>query len=62
MARHKLTPEECRRGGKARAQQESFKDACRAGFQATLERHPFYARHWLKQKIKASAEAKTKEH
>ena len=42
-----------RQGGKTRAAQPSMQDARRAGFWRTMETHPFYARKWLKKKIKA---------
>jgi hypothetical protein len=58
MPRHQLTKEEMSRGGKNRAKQESFKEACRAGFQATLAKHPYYARHGLKEKMQSNSSKK----
>jgi hypothetical protein len=40
-------------GGKTRAAQPSMQEARSAGFWATMESHPFFARKWLKHKIKA---------
>ncbi len=56
--RHKFTRDECQRGGRARASQASFVEACRKGFERTMETHPFYARKHLKKKIKAFNAAK----
>jgi hypothetical protein len=56
--RHVFTKEECRRGGKARAQQESFVEACSKGFWTTMERHPFFARHYLKSIIREYNQSK----
>jgi hypothetical protein len=58
MPRHEFTPEERSRGGKARSQQPSFKDACSKGFEVTMVRHPFFARKHLKAKIKQFNESK----
>lgn len=40
------------RGGKTRAAQPSMKEARSAGFWRTMELHPFFARKWLKKRIK----------
>lgn len=58
MPRHQFTPEERRRGGLTRSQQPSFVDACRKGFENVFITHPFFARKWLKKKIKAYNQAK----
>jgi hypothetical protein len=42
-----------RKGGKTRAAQESMTEARSKGFWTTMERHPFFARHWLKIIIKS---------
>jgi hypothetical protein len=42
-----------RRGGKARAVQESMTEARSKGFWRTMELHPFFARKHLRRKIKA---------
>lgn len=52
MSRHKFSKEESQRGGRIRAAQPSAKQAREKAFQVTMERHPFYARHHLKLKIK----------
>ena len=52
MVRHTFTPEERSRGGKTRCQQDSMTEARQRGFEITMERHPFFARHHLKLKIK----------
>lgn len=44
MPRHQFSREERQRGG--------FGEACRLGFQRTLERHPYYARKWLRRKLR----------
>lgn len=41
-----------RAGGKARAVQPSMQEARSTGFWTTMERHSFFARKWLKKKIK----------
>jgi hypothetical protein len=43
-------------GGKTRAAQPSMKEARSAGFWSTMDRHPFFARKWLKKKIKGQNE------
>jgi hypothetical protein len=58
MPRHQLTYAERSRGGKTRAAQSSFREACQKGFWATMEAHPYFARHWLKKKLKAARSAK----
>jgi hypothetical protein len=58
MPRRQFTTEERQRGGKTRAAQESFRDARSQGFWVTLDRHPFFARNWLKQQLRASNQAK----
>lgn len=40
------------RGGKTRSAQPSMTEARSKGFWTTMERHPFYARHHLRVKIK----------
>ncbi len=40
-------------GGKTRAAQPSMKEARSAGFWATMESHPFFARKHLRHKIRA---------
>ena len=50
--RHVFTREERRRGGLARSQQPDFVEACRKGFEVTMETHPFFARKHLKKIIK----------
>jgi hypothetical protein len=42
-----------RQGGKTRAAQPSMKEARSAGFWATMDSHPFFARKWLRKKIKS---------
>jgi hypothetical protein len=65
----RLTPEERlekyiriqtarQQGGKTRSAQPSMQEARRAGFWRTIETHPFYARKWLKKRIKAQAQAR----
>ena len=51
MPRHQFTDEERRKGGKTRAAQPSMQEARSRGFEVTCERHPFFARHYLKQII-----------
>jgi hypothetical protein len=58
MPRHKFTREESQRGGRARCTQPSMKEAREKGFQSTMDRHPFYARHHLKLKIKEENKAR----
>lgn len=58
MARYKFTKEDCVKGGKARAAQPSFREACSLGFWATMDKHPFFARKHLKKKINAYYKAK----
>jgi len=62
MPRHQLTHEERSRGGKTRAGQPSMKEARSKGFWATMESHPFFARHWLKLLIKAQNEKRAQNH
>jgi len=50
--RYRFSSEDCKKGGKARARQPDFVDACRKGFEKTMETHPFFARHHLKRIIK----------
>jgi hypothetical protein len=58
MPRHKFTPEESKRGGKARASQPDFVDACRRGFQATKEAHPYFVRHEVSKKIEPNKQVR----
>ena len=50
--RHQLSKEDCSKGGKIRKAQASYPDACRKGFQVTMERYPLFARKHLKAKIR----------
>ncbi len=43
-------------GGKTRAAQPSMQEARSAGFWATMESHPFFARKWLKKRIRRQAQ------
>lgn len=52
MPKHVFTQQERSRGGRTRSKQPDFVDACRKGFETTFERHPFFARHHLKMKIR----------
>lgn len=53
MPRHELTPEDRSRGGKTRAAQPSFIEACRKGFEATCAHHPYFVRKHLPKWISA---------
>jgi hypothetical protein len=58
MPRHKFTKEESQRGGRARCAQPSMKEAREKGFATTMDRHPFFARKWLKKQIKEENQAR----
>ncbi len=58
--RYQFTRADCRRGGLARAAQPSYTEMCSKGFWAVMEKHPFYARHYLKLKIRAYYAAKAR--
>lgn len=58
MPRHVFTVEERQRGGKARANQPSFVEACRLGFAATKAAHPYYVRHEVSKKIEPNKQAR----
>lgn len=47
MARHVFTKEECSKGGKNQPREIKV-IAGKRGFQTTMDRYPFMARHWLK--------------
>ena|SRR6266568_3988314 len=49
-----------KRGGKTRSAQPSMQEARSAGFWATMETHPFFARKWLRKKIKAQNQLRTR--
>ena len=51
--RYQFTREDCSKGGKARAAMPDFPEACSKGFWATMDKHPFFARKYLKKKIRA---------
>lgn len=53
MSRHIFTADERSRGGKARAAQPDYREMCQKGFSATLDKHPFFARKWLKKWIRS---------
>lgn len=59
--RYQFTHADRVKGGKARAAQESFRDACSLGFWACLDKHPFFARKHLKKKIRAFYQAKAQQ-
>jgi hypothetical protein len=50
--KHELTREERSRGGKSRKKHPNYIESCQKGFEVTMERHPYFARHYLKSKIK----------
>jgi hypothetical protein len=52
MPRYIFTKEERQRGGKTRKAQPDYYEACAKGWETTMQRHPFFARHYLKAKIK----------
>lgn len=47
MPRHVFTREDCRKGGRS-APKDAKSKAGKKGFEVTCERHPFFARHWLR--------------
>jgi hypothetical protein len=47
MPRHVFTQEERRRGA-ANQPHDARVQAAKKGFEVTCERHPYFARHWLK--------------
>lgn len=47
MPRHRLTREEQARGGKNQPRSAKVEGG-KKGFETTMERYPFMARHWLK--------------
>lgn len=49
--RYQLTAADRSKGGKIRAAQPSMQEARSKGFWTTYDRHPFFARKWLKQII-----------
>ncbi len=48
-------------GGKTRAAQPGMKEARSAGFWATMETHPFYARKHLRHKIKGQNDLRARQ-
>ena len=46
------------KGGKARAAQPSFPEACSKGFWACADKHPYFFRKHLKKRIRAYYKAK----
>ena len=58
LAKHAQIIEARRQGGRTRAAQPSMQEARSRGFWATMETHPFFARKWLKKKIKAQTSAR----
>jgi hypothetical protein len=54
LEKYRQVTEARRQGGRTRAAQPSMREARSAGFWATMETHPFFARKWLKKKIKAA--------
>ena len=60
-AKHQRIQEARRRGGKTRAAQPGMKAARSAGFWATMETHPFYARKHLRHKIKAQDDLRARQ-
>jgi hypothetical protein len=59
--RHKFTSEESQRGGKARAKQPDFVEACRKGFAATKQAHPYYVRHEVSRKLQPNKQARNEQ-
>jgi hypothetical protein len=51
-----------RRGGQTRAAQESAALARSKGFWVTMERHPFFARKWLRHRITSHNQVKADQH
>lgn len=51
--RHQLTREEKSKGGRNQSREDKSR-AGQIGFQVTMERHPYFARHHLKHKIKGT--------
>lgn len=47
MARHIFTQEERQKGAVNQPHNDRVR-AAKKGFEVTCERHPFFARHWLK--------------
>jgi len=58
MPRHIFTAAERQRGGKARANQPDFIEACRKGFAVTKEIHPYFVRHEVSRKIEPNKQAR----
>ncbi len=55
-AKHDRITEARRQGGRTSAAQPSMNEARSAGFWVTMELHPYFARNWLKKKIKRQNE------
>lgn len=58
LAKQERIHEARRQGGKARAAQESMAEARTKAFWTTMDRHPFYARKYLRHKIKAQSRSR----